>query len=509
MRNKGIILVLIFVSFSCGKPVYNLKLNVDLSAQKKELIEKPVGINLFMLLDDDEAEYRKIPMWQALTNLGVKSVRFNEGEYGDWYLFTHPDSVHLLTKPNAPLYPYLIDIKSKKIDGQLTDINTAPSYPGYPLNLPGYRKTIDFNDFLEMCKKAGATDPTIIIPTHPMNWNEAKPFYPSRNDMIKMAACWVDYANNVMKSGIRFWEIGNEHYWENKNDAKDTEWAKTCAAMALEMAKAMKKVDPTIEVGVNGFTKEWLGTLFAYEDSNGKLIDYIDYVIPHQYAKPEIIGTYQKYLETGEYGLHEVDEAIKAINEESIPDINKREAMKIEVTETSAFMAGSPALLVDNVAWVALANFEHLGYVISAEKVGYAHFWITHWTNDKTYWSALNMDNTIAPMGWGIKLWNDYLRNTIWKADLTHNQVRCYASSDNNGKGITLFIVNKSTKQQNTTINIEGLDKMTTSKVNTLYASNPEASSFTFKKGELSSRSDKKIEVKLKPLSITIIELDK
>lgn len=482
-------------------------IHVDMDAPKKILVSRPAGINLFMLMDHDQAQSRARPMWKALRDLGVNSVRFNEGEYGDWYLFTHPDSVYLLARPDAKLYPYLIDVKSKFIDGQLTDINAMPSWPGYPLNRHGYRPTVDFNDFIDMCRRAGVADPTIIIPTYPMDWQEAKPFYPTCEQMVRMAAEWVRYANITCKCNYRFWEIGNEHYWENRNDAYDTAWAAKCAGLVLEMAKAMKAVDPTIEIGVNGFTQPWLYTLLRYEDANGRLIDYIDNIVPHQYAKPELIGSYEKYLKSVEYPLHEVDEAVKAINPENIPDAAKRAAIKIQVTEASSFMAGSPALKVDNVAWVALANFEHLGYILVAPRVEYLHFWATHWTDDKTYWSALKMDNTIAPMGWGVKLWNDYLLDNLWKADLHDTTVRCYASSTANGRRLNLFIVNRGLQATECTVSIAGLAPGAKSKIHSLWATSPESDSFTFTEQGAARIFPDNFLVVLNPLSVTVIEV--
>lgn len=230
------------------------RLRVEMDAAKKEVPVRPVGVNLFMLMDDDRAADRTRPMWRALRDLNVRSVRFNEGEYGDWYIFTHPDSLGLLTKLEAPLYPRLIDIKSRGIDSKLTDADALPGYAGYPLNGKRYRPTIDFNAFLILCRKAGVDEPTIIIPTLPVDWGKSKPFYSSRRDLVRLAAGMVHYANRVCGRPIRYWEIGNEHYWENRNDACDTVWAAKCASLVLEMARAMKAEDTTIEVGINGFT---------------------------------------------------------------------------------------------------------------------------------------------------------------------------------------------------------------------------------------------------------------
>ena len=62
------------------------------------------------------------------------------------------------------------------------------------------------------------------------------------------------------------------------------------------------------------------------------------------------------------------------------------------------------------------------------------------------------MDNRLAPMGWGVKLWNDNLLDTFWKADLRSSAVRCYASADNSGERLALFLVNRLDSAQDTAV---------------------------------------------------------
>ncbi len=479
-------------------------IRVDLSASKKRVAARPVGINLFMLMDHDRAEPRARPMWKALRDLGVRSVRFNEGEYGDWYLFTHPDSLYLLTRPGAPLYPHLTDIKSRGIDAALTDIDAEPTHGGYPLNRAGFRPTVDFNDFIDLCRKAGIDDPTIIIPTHPVDRSTAKSFYPTREEMVRLAAGMVRYANQVCGCGFRFWEIGNEHYWENRDDAYDTEWAAECASLVLEMARAMKAEDPTIEIGVNGFTRPWLATMLSYSENGERLADYVDNIVPHQYAKAEYIGSYDRYLSSAEYPLHEVDEVVRFLAETSAA-----RDRKIEVTEASAFMPGKSALHVDNVAWIALANFEHFGYILSSPGVEYAHFWATHWTDDTTYWSALHMDNTIAPMGWAVKLWNDHLDELLWKADLHSTTVRCYASTDRDERRLTLFLVNRSAHAQACRVSLEGYAGGMRYRTHGIRAYEPDDRRFVMQQRRSGKAVEGRFPITLDPLSVTIVEFAK
>lgn len=481
---------------------------IDMAAAKKSVVRQPVGVNLFMLMDHDEAQYRARPMWKALRDMGVRSVRFNEGEYGDWYMFTHPDSVYLLTSPGAKLYPHLIDIKSRGIDGKLTDIGAEPHYGGYPLNQPGYRRTTDFNDFITLCRKAGADDPTIIIPTLPVDWENAKSFYPTRADMVKLAAAMVRYANGVCRCGFRFWEIGNEHYWEHNNDPYDTAWAAQCASLILEMARAMKAEDPAIEIGINGFTSPWLETLLTYSDTNGRLIDYVDNIIPHQYAKPERIGNYELYKKAEAYRLHEVDEVVGFLARRDVPDTAKRGKMKIEVTEASSFMPGKKALHVDNVAWISLANFEHLGSILAAPKVEYVHFWVTHWTDDSTYWSALKMDNRLAPMGWAVKLWNDHLLSTLWKADLRSPSVHCYASADSTGQKLVLFLVNRLENEQECPIELTRYSGKPAYRVSGIWATHPDYRDFRPLPPSRGVAGNGSFTLCLRPLSVTVVRFD-
>lgn len=506
---RKIILILSLLVLAAASVSAQRQIRVDLSAPGKPVADRPVGINLFMLMDHDRGEHRARPMWKALRDLGVRSVRFNEGEYGDWYIFTHPDSVCLLTRPGAKLYPHLIDIKSRGIDGKLTDIAAGPRYGGYPLNGEGFRPTVDFNDFIYMCRKAGADDPTIIIPTLPVDWANAKAFYPSREDMVKLAAAMVRYANVVCKCNFRFWEIGNEHYWENRDDPRDTVWAARCASLALEMARAMKAEDPTIEIGVNGFTEPWLETLLTYADERGRLIDYVDNIVPHQYAKAELIGSYELYKTSEEYPLHEVDEVVGVLDRADAPDADLRDRLKIQVTEASSFMPGKKAHHVDNVAWVALANFEHLGYILAAPKVEYTHFWATHWTEDTTYWSALKMDNRLAPMGWGVKLWNDNLLDTFWKADLRSPSVRCYASADKSGKRLTLFLVNRLDNRQKCDVELAGYGGNPEFRTSGIWAEHPDDRDFRMQKTAAGFADDGRFSLTLRPLSVTVVRFGK
>ncbi|HEX6778756.1 MAG TPA: cellulose-binding protein, partial [Ktedonobacterales bacterium] len=70
------------------------------------------------------------------------------------------------------------------------------------------------------------------------------------------AADWVRYANSIKHYGVRYWEIGNELYGNGTYGAKwevDLHKEKgpvAYAKNALVFIQAMKKVDPTIQIGL-------------------------------------------------------------------------------------------------------------------------------------------------------------------------------------------------------------------------------------------------------------------
>lgn len=105
------------------------------------------------------------------------------------------------------------------------------------------------------------------------------------------AADWVDYYNNNLGAGIKYWELGNENYgsWQaGYSHANPVMYANAC----IEFYTKMKAVDPTIEIGVVLYEGE--GGL--YSDPEGKdwneqvlpiVKDHMDFIILHQYPHPE------------------------------------------------------------------------------------------------------------------------------------------------------------------------------------------------------------------------------
>jgi hypothetical protein len=114
------------------------------------------------------------------------------------------------------------------------------------------------------------------------------------------AAAWVNYANNQMGYGVKYWEIGNEVYgngyygtaWNWEADLHTDKSPAAYAAGIRAYSLAMKNVDPTIKIGASlvvpgvppdgAGPEPWNATVLSHA------CDAIDFVSVHWY--PELPG---------------------------------------------------------------------------------------------------------------------------------------------------------------------------------------------------------------------------
>ena len=132
------------------------------------------------------------------------------------------------------------------------------------------------DEFIAYCRKLGA-EPYICVNMGTGTMQEA--------------ADWVEYCNattdtywaNLRKKnghaepyGVKYWALGNEVYGGWQAGHKD---ANDYAADALEFAKMMRWVDPSIKlIACGGLTVDWNMTVLE------KLIDIVDYISLHHYG---------------------------------------------------------------------------------------------------------------------------------------------------------------------------------------------------------------------------------
>jgi len=93
----------------------------------------------------------------------------------------------------------------------------------------------NFDEFIQI---AGATRAAAYIT---VNYGTGTP---------EEAAAWVNYANKVKRTNVRYWEVGNENYgtWEADNNTRPHDPV-TYANRFREYWRQMKRVDPSIRIG--------------------------------------------------------------------------------------------------------------------------------------------------------------------------------------------------------------------------------------------------------------------
>ncbi len=113
---------------------------------------------------------------------------------------------------------------------------------GFPLDGPLMTPKYSFDEFAQRARAAGA-EMTVRV-----NYGTGTP---------EEAAAWVEYANKARHYGVKRWEVGEEMFingylgvpWMPDGHADKSPAA--YATNVLQFIKAMKAVDPSIEVGVD------------------------------------------------------------------------------------------------------------------------------------------------------------------------------------------------------------------------------------------------------------------
>ena len=117
------------------------------------------------------------------------------------------------------------------------------------------------------------------------------------------------------------------------------------------------------------------------------------------------------------------------------------------------------------------------------------------------------MDNRLAPMGWGIKLWNDNLLSHLWKADLHSTDVRCFASSDDDGQRLVLFLVNRLDRAAACDVELAGYSADARFRTSGIWADDPEARDFQMQPLRKGRCDGQHLRLELPPLSVTVVRL--
>ncbi len=341
-------------SIACGQT-----LRVDLSDRIAEVSHRPIGLNVSYLMDDDARVARTTRTADALASLRVGYLRYPGGEKSENYLWSvapwksaapHAARVHAWPTGDDRFY---------ESDGE-----TAKA------------ATLDFDEFMTLCREAGA-EPMICVAFDsqykPASGTETPP---SRARLLRNAVEWVRYANVTKGYGIRHWTLGNETDY-GESYAGENPGAATYARDAVEFSRAMKAVDPTIHVGINGHSRQWFDDVLAIAVAD------VDFLEVHSYPLHEI-SSYEAYR-TAAYDsiiVNEVQNVAKAAID-ALPDAADRDRLYVTLTETGALDFEEPFEWANvNTLGKAIATFEILARHVELDYVRYALLWNSRWIHN-------------------------------------------------------------------------------------------------------------------------------
>ena len=222
-----------------ANPGADYDLTVDVAAVRSAEAIPPVGLGLNAVRDN-------LDLGPAAEALGIKTLRW------------------------SPLDAYFDKSAAPKFKVGIED---PSNYLNFSVDEDGYRQhDLNFDDFVSVAKSIGA-EPIIDVYVHSAIYEGSLP-HGDWDTIVQAAADWVEYANITQGYGVKRWEIGNEV------DLEKNGWdVEQYARMVEDMSTAMKAVDPTIEVGINGMTgKSWWDELLP------KVGKYADYLVSHQYS---------------------------------------------------------------------------------------------------------------------------------------------------------------------------------------------------------------------------------
>jgi len=418
------------------------KVIIDPGQIKHPVGAQALGLNVNFLADHAEMRRRGQGYVAGLCQMGVRSLRYPGGEKSNEYFWSQPPwksprPTLSLTGPEARLVMHSHLVSA---DGEFQV------------------KPMDFDEFIAICREVNA-EPLICVglgSAYVKN-RPGRLQGSTRARVIENAVEWVRYANKVKGYGVKYWEIGNESYWRGSVAALT---AADYTRDLLELAQAMKAVDPTILIGANGHVeKNYISTADADEGPIWwqYLLEHasaaIDFVVVHPYPCFEW-GSYQYYLKHKPVFTDAVDQAVNALRSWASPADAKR--IRILATETNTFdWAASDFYRGYQTGWKwrndlghALVLFDLLGQHLMHPRLDMLQVWNTRWfESESKLEDVLDNNNELLPSGQILQLWTSSLQS--YMISLPDQEAGpAFASYSPETKALTVFLANKQLKER-------------------------------------------------------------
>lgn len=416
---------------------------VDVDAERvvKRLGPTPVGINLNYLADDETGRPpRSASLAPTLREMGMRVLRYPGGEKSDSYLWSVPpfgSPAPTLARTGPGEWP--------AGDARFTDDG-------------GSRLVVDpldFDEFIRVARDAQA-EPVVVVAFDSMYKRAAAGGRaPSRRQLVETAVAWVRYANVLHDYGVKYWELGNESYLRSAvNGAARS--AREYARDANEFAIAMKAVDPSILVGVNGLSLAWWDTVLSVAG------DSIDFLAVHAYPAAEWLRGYEDFHAGGPSMTRNARIATQAIARQEETVRGRR--WFIAMTEIGSIRFDDRGWPNTNDVAHALVLFDLVGRHLLLPEVRFVQMWGTRFPGgprqagergqpDAT--DALADDNSLLAQGLAMSLWGRFLGDELVFARAPEPLV-AYASRASASGALTLFVLNRGLAATDAEIHVQG-----------------------------------------------------
>ena len=338
--------------------------SVDVAAVLTDVSSKPIGINTDFFVDDDSNRTGQQTLDQALSELGVRYLRYPGGEKSDGYLWSVPP----YTRPQPTL--------ARWATGEWPQNQEWPSYDRTLVKSDGrtlVKDPLDFDEFMRVVRTVNG-EPVLVVAYDSMyKPAQANGSAPTHAQLLENATQWVRYANLTKGYNVKYWEIGNESYLPGYNSNRIS--PETYAADVIEFSRAMKSVDPSIRIIANGNDSDWWRIVL---EQAGPALDLLAI---HSYP-PYGWGSYDYYRSRNADLMADVRVAEQEINRYA-SRTGDSERIKIAVTEmNSADWTGGWAH--DNNMGHAVVLFDALGQQLTDPMIAFSQVWNTRWVTGDT-----------------------------------------------------------------------------------------------------------------------------
>lgn len=422
-------------------------ITVDVAQVVRTLTPEAIGINMNYLMDGTYlGAGAQAATGSMLKNMKMKFLRYPGGEKSDNFLWSVPP----FTAPNHQM----------ALPGPCNFPSGDPRFVN-----PDFTTTknivLEFDEFITMSKEVGA-EPLIVCAydaayySSPLGTPIPNPCgtKPTVSELVNTAREWVRYANIIKGYNIKYWMIGNESW--NTCTYNGCVSAEQYARDITAFVSAMKSVDPSIKIIVNGKGIAWWKTLL--ESAAAASIDYFGVSC---YPINNYTGGYETYRTATPNLLDEVDVASNAINQFASPSDKTR--IKIITTEYNAADFSGGWANTNDVGH-ALVSFEMLGQNLSNPMVDAALFWNTRWINNNTdpqhAYDALDQNSALNANGTAISIWGNNLLPQLVSSvtsDAGSEFVKTFSMYDDASKKLNLFVINKDNVVRNLNMSVSGL----------------------------------------------------